>query len=120
MLTESKEIRQIMEDVTQSMNHIMNEGYVFNEELYDVKPDNNLGKEIDNSHKINPMSNGGGNIDSQVKEIRKIALSVISKITPMDEPEAYKLVKSVWDSCDKFLTKDTVDTKKIQNQNNIN
>lgn len=121
MLTEGKELREIMNDIGQSMNKIITEGYVFNEELDDIKSDNeSLGKpNTDLPNKINSVSNNG-DIDSQIKEIRKIALNIISKITPMDEPEAYKLVKSVWDSCDKFLTKDTVDTKKIQNQNNIN
>lgn len=117
MSKESKEIREIMEDIKQ----IITESYVFDQKSEDVDSKyDELGNGINDLPLEKPINSKPqvSNIDSEVKEIRKIALNVISKITPMEDPEAYKLVKSVWDSCDKFLTKDKDESKKPQNQNN--
>ena len=120
MSRESKEIREILNDIDQ----IITEGYVFGKESNEIIPENDeIGEDFNDISSTTSSQIGkpqNKNIDAEVKEMRKIALSVIGNLTPMEDPEAYKLVKSVWDSCDKFLTKDTKDVKQPQNQNNIN
>lgn len=123
MSKESKEIREIMNDIKQ----IITESYAFggqSDEEFIPEEGDNFNSELDDNLPTNNIHNGGNksetkNIDAEVKEMRKIALSVISNLTPMEDQEAYKLVKSIWDSCDKFLTKDTKEVKpQIQNNNN--
>jgi hypothetical protein len=119
---DSKEIREITNDILQHMKTIK-ESYVFGRESQGVIPEEGgLDSELTDlsSEKQDMGKPQTKNIDSEVKEMRRIALSVIGNLTPMEDPEAYKLVKSVWDSCDKFLTKDVKDPKQTQNQNNIN
>lgn len=122
MSQDTKEIRQIMDDIS----FYITEGYVFGQKSQDIIPENDSDiQDVDFSN--NELSNSNikpekiektekRNIDTEVNEIRKIALSVISEITPMSDPEAYKLVKNIWDTCDKFLTKDVKEPK----ENNIN
>lgn len=118
MSRESKEIREIMNDI----KHMINESYVFGQKNSDLTTeDDDLSAELGGlNDRVSSQSQKGsmGGIDNEVKEIRKIALSVIGNLTPQDDQEAYKLVKTIWDSCDKFLSKDIKDKK--QTQNNIN
>jgi hypothetical protein len=129
MSKESKEIREIMNDI----NQIIIEGYVFDHNSSKKIPesdDNDDSIEFGSTEAGNPGLGNVGikhrdseldesyvNIDNEVKEMRKIALNVIIKLTPDVNQEAYKLVKGVWDSCDKFLSKDTKDIKPQQDNN---
>jgi len=118
MSKESKEIREIMDDI----KHIITESYVFGQKNSDLTTeDDDLSAELGGLNDrvgSQEQPKSGGSIDNEVKEMRKIALSVIGNLTPQDDPEAYKLVKTIWDSCDKFLSKDIKDQK--QTQNNVN
>lgn len=124
MSKESKEIREIMNDISQ----IITESYVFGHKSGEMIPeagddDFDFGSTeaghqgLSDEHQNSELGGSSVNIDNEVKEMRKIALSVVMKLTPDANQEAYKLVKGVWDSCDKFLTKDTKDIKPQQNNN---
>lgn len=120
MSKESKEIREIIDDIGQ----IINESYTFrsNSENNILPENDEINSELEREIKPDNISLNKpkvGGIDNEVKEIRKIALSVISNISPNDDQESYKLVKGIWDSCDKFLTRDTKEIK-TKNENNIN
>jgi hypothetical protein len=125
MSKESKEIREIMNDI----NQIITESYVFGHKSGEMIPegdDDSLefgsteagNPELGNNgieHQDSELGGSYVNIYNEVKEMRKIALNVIMKLTPDANQEAYKLVKGVWDSCDKFLNKNTKDIKPQQN-----
>lgn len=129
MSKDSREIREIMSDI----QNIISESYVFNQNQSQQQPQSQLNgpkKNVipeDNGDESQDLglnnqddvesSNDSASIDGEIEEIRKIALSVIMKITPKNSQEAYKLVKGIWDSCDKFLTKDVKDIKPQQNNN---
>ena len=121
MSRESKEIREIMGDIEQIM-----ESYVFGPqqvipeaaddinssgEIPPVTPGetNNIGSENSDSGQGNST-----NIDKDVVNIRRISLELLSKINPLSSPEESKTMKSIWDSCEKFLYKD----KQPKEQNN--
>ena len=123
MSKEAKEIREIMNDIDQ----IMNESYVMGKTPQQVIPeggddiDSNGGipseesKGIDNSN-LGPKKSV--NIDKEIADMRKIAITLLADLNPLSNPEESKIVKSIWDSCDKFLIKDK--QPKEQNQNNNN
>jgi hypothetical protein len=121
MSRESKEIREIMGDIEQIM-----ESYVFGKKPQQVIPE--AGNDINSSGEIPPATpeetnnvgsenSGQGNstnIDKDVVNIRRISLELLSKINPLSSPEESKTMKSIWDSCEKFLYKD----KQPKEQNN--
>jgi len=118
MSKESKEIREIINDIHQAIGNL-NESYVFNKTNNDIIPEedgfqNEVTSDISSNRISSPKVK---NIDSEIKEIRRIALSVIGELTPMDNQDAYKLVKGIWDSCDKFLTKDNQQVQPKINNN---
>jgi hypothetical protein len=116
MSKESREIREIMNDI----NQIITEGYVFGHKSGEMIPEGDDNPGLDNvgiKHQDSELDRSYVNIDNEVKEMRKTALNVIMKLTPDVNQEAYKLVKGVWDSCDKFLSKDTKDIKPQQDNN---
>lgn len=118
-MKDSKEIRHIMEDI----NQLISESYVFGKEDETLESDDGIG-DYDLPKKINRINGasgsgvGGVNIDENVKQIRKIALTAITELSPSDNQEAYKLVKGIWDSCDKYLTRDVQSSEQKPKQTN--
>lgn len=120
-MKDSKEIRHIMEDI----NQLISESYVFGKESETFESDGGIDiNDYDSPKKNNridgALSSGVGavNIDENVKQIRKIALTAITELSPSDNQEAYKLVKGIWDSCDKYLTRDVQSSEQKPKQTN--
>lgn len=138
MSNESKDIRLLMEDIKNIINKSsLNESYVFGEKptqtpggnLNPVKEEPNLdnkpelvNKEIeqglDSTKQIEDSSKS--TIDNDIVKIRQMALNLLANINPLKDPEQSKVVKTIWDACDKFLTKDAVTNKPKPEENNNN
>lgn len=123
-MKESKQIRELLEDIKEIQNKLnpLNETYMFGKKEESLGENDFVEKEEPSfdSMKKDAVTPVGSNIDSQVKEIRKIALSVISNLSPSDDQESYRLVKDIWDKCDKYLTRGEKNEKQAVNQNKIN
>ncbi len=133
-MNEGKEIRSIIQDIDDIIKKTyLNEGYVFNDKPNpNQKPGGNLNpvreepKPITNLEQEHPISDGqienksaGNEIDSEIVKIRQIALTLLANINPLKNPEQSKVVKTIWDACDKFLTKDNQAIKTKNENNNI-
>jgi hypothetical protein len=60
------------------------------------------------------------NIDDKVKQIRKLSVETLMNLDPTNNQDSYKMIKGIWDSCDKYLLKDNIASKaKEQPENNI-
>ena len=113
-------------------NKITNESYIFghnksDEEKSSLKSDDleiketeddiidlDINTEIEDTTEIidneKPVVNS---IDSnrELYSIREISLELLTKLNPIEDAEAYKLTKTIWDGCDKFFFKDTKKSK---------
>ena len=125
MSKQSKEIRDIMDDI----KGIMNESYMFGEKSEDStpNPEQIVNKKPENSTPIkseDPIRNSNTNkshvnIDESIKKIREIAIRLLIELDPASSPEESKLVKGIWDGCDKFLTNKNKPEEGNENNNNI-
>lgn len=93
-----------------NMRTMMNEVKIISESY--LFPDKNTERTIKKEMEIETpedemMDNNVESVDvnSKIEEIRKIAISLISELSPATDPENYKVAKTIWDSCDKVLTK---------------
>lgn len=115
-----REIREIMNDI----NSIINESYVFNSKQEEIRPQkqessiepNQVSPSVPEVNKTNIES---GSVDTEINKMRKISIQLLSNLDPSEDTETYKLVKGIWDSCDKYLTKDNIQKPKNNNNNNI-
>lgn len=112
-MDEVKKIREIWDDLIMCQKSI-NESYVFDERKLESNDDQKAqNKRIDINNE-----NVGGNVDSKIEQIRKTAILLLSDIDPSLNQESYKLVKNIWDSCDKYLLKDNKMQKEQNNKIN--
>lgn len=108
MGNDSKFIREFMNDLDECVKlGKLNEAYVFNQEgVEQNRPqgdENHIKEPIGDKPEIEISGNG---VDGKIEEIRKIAIRLLADLDPGINPESYKLVKGIWDSCDKYLIKD--------------
>ena len=131
MSKEAKEIREIMNDIDQ----IMNESYVMGKTPQQVIPeagdDAGAGDDAngDYTNFEGPLPGPDGssespyksvNIDKEIADMRQLAITLLADLNPLSNPEESKIVKSIWDSCDKFLIKDKQPKEQNNNNNNNN
>lgn len=129
MSKESKEIREILNEITGIIEKTsINEAYSFgqklmpedeseNIDLSDGNPDNFEGPLPGSERTEGPHKSI--NIDKQIEAIRKLAIKILEDLSPLDNPEESKLVKNIWNSCDNFLTKDKLPKEQNNNNNTI-
>ena len=136
-MNEGKEIREIMDDINGIIQKLsVNESYVFDGKQSQQRVPSQMKQTTSRSipmeeepenhsdvHSLPDISNKNNNniskgFDERINQIRKIALNVLSELEPSTDPESYKLIKGIWDSCDKYLTKDSI-AKPQNNNNNI-
>ena len=113
MTNNGKDIRCIMDDIKQ----IINESYMFKEDdresiSKEETVDQDLPIEVDD---IKPDNVGGSQITDKFKEIRLSAIKIMGEVDPSTDIEAYKLAKTILDSCDKLFSKDKEVKKEIKN-----
>lgn len=129
MSKESKDIRAIITDIDMIINESkINESFAFGEKMPSQKPissptqtqlpkeDVEPGLNLDTEIETNPS---GGGIDESIKQIRQLSVKALMDLDPTDDPDSYKMIKGIWDSCDKYLLKDNVAKPKEQPANNI-
>lgn len=127
MSKQSKEIRDIMDDIKGIM---LNESYMFGEKSNSEPAQKPESAPISKPESINkiPQQNqqkeighkSSTNIDGSVKKIREIAITLLIDLDPASNPEESKLVKGIWDSCDKFLTNKIKQPEQGEVNNNNN
>ncbi len=100
-----------------NMRTMMNEIKIISESY--LFPDKNTERTIKKEMEIETpedemMNNDVESVDvnSKIEKIRKIAISLISELSPATDPETYKVAKTIWDSCDKVLTKGVTNQNK--------
>jgi hypothetical protein len=126
MTDQIKDIRSLMDDINDIINKTsLNESYVFGhgqEENKNIQQPS-LEKKISTDENENIVDNKPNiqqpDIKNKIGKIRSISIYLLADINPSNDPEAYKLVKGIWDSCDKFLLKGTEELKPKQENNNI-
>lgn len=132
MKNQGNDIREILDDMKDIMGKMaVNESFAFGEKMPPSQGSKPVTSPIekqmpteDINSELEPTSNieeptKHGNIDEKVKQIRKVAIETLSDLDPTVDPDSYKMIKSIWDSCDKYLTKDNAAKPKEQNTNNI-
>ena len=130
MRNESKDIREILNDVGDIINKMsVNESFTFGEKMPSNQSSNTspikkqTPNEDINSELELPLNNEkpvkGVGVGEKVKQIRKIAIEAIADLDPSLDPDSYKMIKNIWDSCDKYLTKDISVKPKEEIKNNI-
>jgi hypothetical protein len=102
----NNEIEQLLDRIS------INESYAFEEDL----PSKSQSSEISPERK-NISPNYG--IDEKIKQIRKISINLLSELNPSNDSESYKMIKGIWDSCDKYLTRNVSNNTESQKNNNI-
>lgn len=131
MSKESKEIREILNEITGIIEKTsINEAYSFGQKLIPEDEGENidLGDDMSGNMPDNFKDQLPGttrteephkavNIDKQIEAIRRLAIKILEDLSPLDNPEESKLVKNIWNSCDNFLIKDKL--PKEQNNNAI-
>lgn len=132
MKNQSNDIREIMNDINDIINNgAINESFAFGEKTPSIQPQKvaplsmqkqmpteEAGPELTSTPETE-MSMPDKGVDEKVKQIRKVAIETLAELDPTVDPDSYKMIKSIWDSCDKYLTKDNVAKPKEQTANNI-
>lgn len=126
-MNEGKEIREIIDDI----KNIINESYVFDEQQPQLKVQPNMQQknqsintpiqeDPDNKEDFNIKGDNlsSNDFDTKITQIRKIAIQLMTGLDPSSDSESYRLIKGIWDSCDKYLIKDSI-SKPKNNNNNI-
>lgn len=132
MANESKDIRFLMEDINDIIEKTsLNESYVFGQKptqqapvrrqmpTEEEEPTLNDEPELSNDEPELKDNSQPTDITGKISKIRSVAIHLLADLNPMNDPEAYKLVKSIWDSCDKFLLKGNESPKPQEENNNI-
>lgn len=108
------EIRETLDDI----KRIMNESYAFGREEEQDVPD--FSDDETSIETEQPLGDEkvASDVDSKdkIKQMRKIAIQLIMELDPSTDEIMYKSVKSIWDSCDKLLTKNET---AVVNKNNV-
>lgn len=127
MTKDSKDIYEIKNDIIEIMNKAkMNESFVFGDKqtVEKTEPDPNMTSEMgsikpETAPEAKPEASQA-NIDDKVKQIRKLSVETLMNLDPTNNQDSYKMIKGIWDSCDKYLLKDNIASKaKEQPENNI-
>jgi len=110
-MNDSRNIRNILDDI----QDIINESYVFDknsssannsmrpavQQNIQTAPENKVNEtDIDDSKKSD------SDINSEISNIRKTSLNLLSKLDPSENPVECKLVTTIWNACDKYLFKE--------------
>ena len=110
----------IVTEIRESMNSVkkITEGYMFSEKNVenDIKDGMSLDDELE-QEEIDPVAE----TNDEIKEIRKISIGLISKLDPSENADMYKVAKTIWDACDKVLSKGNVQPTSnlpVENKNN--
>lgn len=133
MKNQSNDIREIMNDINDIINKgAVNESFAFGEKTTPIQsqkvaplsmqkqmPTEDVAPELASTPTETEISMPDKGVDGKVKQIRKVAIETLAELDPTVDPDSYKMIKSIWDSCDKYLTKDNVAKPKEQNANNI-
>lgn len=123
MSKEAREIRDIWNDLNECSKAMKNSATVLNETYVFNKTPNQRPEpreeEMETPVNADNNTDKGSGVDEKIEQIRKIAIMLLTELDPGINPESYKLVKNIWDSCDKYLIKDTKSTKQQLN-NDLN
>ena len=108
------QIRETLNGINKIMTESkkISESYAFGKEEEMENPDI-LDDEIPAEDESPLGDNVGGddkigsdvNTKDKIKQMRKIAIELIMELDPSTDEIMYKSIKSIWDSCDKLLTK---------------
>lgn len=110
------EIRETLDDIKRIIK--LNESYAFGrEEEQDVPDFSDDEVSIETEQPLGDEKISS-DVDSKdkIKQMRKIAIQLIMELDPSTDEIIYKSVKSIWDSCDKLLTKNET---AVVNKNNV-
>lgn len=127
MTKDSKDIYEIKNDIIEIMNKAkINESFVFGDKqtVGKTEPNPNMTSEMgsmkpETAPEVKPEASQT-NIDDKVKQIRKLSVETLMNLDPTNNQDSYKMIKGIWDSCDKYLLKDNIASKaKEQPENNI-
>lgn len=129
MSKESKEIREILNEITGIIEKTsINEAYSFGQKLIPEDDSENIDLNDGNPDNFegplpgperNEVPHKSVNIDKQIEAIRRLAIKILEDLSPLNNPEESKLVKNIWNSCDNFLTKDKLPKEQNNNNNTI-
>lgn len=106
-MKESEEIRLSLNSIKQRLN----ESLVFDET---IKPKNDEAIISNDEETLEPEPmNDSFDVSSTINDIRKIAITAMVEINPVEDPDNYKLLKSILDSCDRSFSKNNEKNKEI-------
>lgn len=94
--------------ITKEILKTLNESYVFPKNISEDEVPSEL-KDTDselpfNEKEVDDVKPSGSNdFDNKIKEMRKSSMIMLAELDPTSEESKYKLMKSIYEACDKFL-----------------
>lgn len=111
----SDDIRDML-SIINKINSNLNESYIFNSEKTvenEQEPETEEVEPIEiESDEVEVEPEGKSEFIEKIKEFRKMALDIISSLDLNAQEEEYKIMKTIWDNCDKLTSKNKIQNNK--------